>query len=103
MLTIVETRGFTSEAESLLSESDRAELFLHLALNPYSGQVIPGSAGCRKLRWALAGKGKRGGVRVVYVNYLTMGEIVMITIYAKSETGNIPAHLLRIIKETYEN
>jgi len=46
--------------------------------------VVKGSGGCRKVRWSRRGTGKRGGVRVIYFNQLTNGEIYLITMYAKS-------------------
>lgn len=62
--------------------------------------VIPGSGGCRKLRWSRAGTGKRGGVRVIYYNRLDDGTIWLLVTYAKAERGNIPAHILRQVKES---
>ena len=61
--------------------------------------LILGSGGCRKLRWALQSYGKRDGARLIYVNYLAVGEIVLLAIYAKTQVGNIPAHLLKKLKE----
>ena len=63
------------------------------------GPLIPGSGGVRKLRWAQPGRGKRGGIRVIYYSKVRDGVIFMLTIYAKNEEGNIPAHILRKIKE----
>ncbi|OQW94205.1 MAG: transcriptional regulator, partial [Beggiatoa sp. IS2] len=65
--------------------------------------VIPGSGGVRKVRWSRKGSGKRGGVRVIYYNRLTNGEIWLLLIYAKSEQENIPAHILKAIKTEIEN
>ncbi len=59
------------------------------------GDLIPGGGGVRKLRWKADGKGKRGGVRVIYYWRNRAGEIWLLTIYAKNETGNMAAGVLR--------
>ena len=64
-----------------------------------AGDVIPGSGGVRKLRWGVAGLGKRGGLRVIYFLRLRHGEIWMLTLYAKNVADNIPAKVLKKIKE----
>lgn len=53
--------------------------------------MIPNAEGARKVRWTVTGKGKRGGVRVIYFNVTERGEIVLITLYQKSEQENITA------------
>jgi hypothetical protein len=70
---------------------------------PEAGKIVPGSGGVRKLRWSIAGKGKRGGVRVIYYFKKHENEIWMLTIYGKSEMENIPAHILRQIAEEVKN
>ena len=57
----------------------------------------------RKVRWGSTGRGKRGGVRVIYFNRLANGEIWLLLVYGKSVRENIPAHVLRQIKEEIEN
>jgi hypothetical protein len=68
-----------------------------------AGDVVPGSGGCRKVRWSRAGSGKRGGVRVVYFTRLAAGEIWLLLVYAKSVRDNIPGHLLKAVREEIEN
>ncbi len=70
-----------------------------LALHPDTGDLIPGSGGVRKLRWKADGKGKRGGVRVIDYWRNRAGEIWLLTIYAKNETENIAAGVLRQLKQ----
>ncbi len=70
-----------------------------LHANPESGDVVPGSGGCRKIRWSRTGTGKRGGVRVIYYNQIADGRIYLLLIYAKSAQENIPANVLLKIKE----
>lgn len=103
MYTIIETPTFVSDAKDLWTEEERGAFCAWLAENPDAGDVIPGSGGCRKVRWARAGKGKSGGVRVIYFTKLPSGEIWLLVIYAKSVRGNIPAHLLKAIREAIEN
>lgn len=62
----VETPIFTEEIESLLPPESFRGLQLALLLRPDAGDLIRGSGGLRKLRWELPGKGKRGGLRVIY-------------------------------------
>ena len=79
------------------------EFFEWLSGNPEAGDVVPGSGGCRKVRWSRTGSGKRGGVRVVYYLRLASGEIWLLLVYPKSEQDNIPAHLLKAVREEIEN
>jgi len=74
-----------------------------LTLHPEAGAIIPGSGGVRKLRWAGSGRGKRGGLRVIYYWRKHTGEIWMLTLYAKNETENIPTQTLKAIKEAIES
>jgi hypothetical protein len=103
MYTIAETELFMHDAKTLWSESERGEFCAWLAQNPDAGDVIQKSGGCRKVRWARAGTGKSGGVRVIYLNRLNEGRIFLLVIYAKSVRGNIPAHLLKAIAEEIQN
>lgn len=89
MRTVIETPAFQKQAEKIWSEDERLNFIDWIASNPLAGDVIPGADGARKVRWSIAGKGKRGGVRIVYFNLSDDGVIVLITIYQKSWQENI--------------
>lgn len=103
MLTIIETPTFATDAKALWTEEERGAFCAWLASNPNAGDVIPGSGGCRKVRWSRVGTGKSGGVRVIYFTRLANGELWLLVIYSKSVRGNIPAHILKSIREVIEN
>ena len=67
----IELSSFAEIRDSLFTDDEFLELQLYLCQQPAAGDTIPGTAGCRKLRWAARGKGKRGGARVVYFIRLT--------------------------------
>src|SRR5690606_31230894 len=95
MYTVIETPLFASFAGDYWSDADREAFAVFIASNPEVGDVVPGSGGVRKMRWGAQGRGKRGGVRVIYFNRLANGEIWLLTIYGKGVRENIPAHVLR--------
>jgi mRNA-degrading endonuclease RelE of RelBE toxin-antitoxin system len=68
-MTVVETERFLKDVRPLLSDAERAELVAFIGANPEAGEVLPETGGVRKIRWALAGKGKRGGARVIYYHH----------------------------------
>ena len=103
MYTIVETPTFAADAREIWSEEERGAFCAWLAANPEVGAVIRGSGGCRKVRWAIAGEGKRGGARIIHFNRLANGEIWLLLIYAKNVTANIPSHLLKAIRQEIED
>ena len=103
MLSIVETPRFMRMADSFWNDTDRLEFINFIAASPDAGAVIPGSGGLRKIRWGQSGRGKRGGVRVIYYNRLANGEIWLLLVYDKTVQENIPPHILRKIKEEIEN
>jgi hypothetical protein len=103
MLTVVETPTFSRLANDLWTDDERSEFVNWIAQHSEAGDVIPGSGGCRKVRWTRQGTGKRGGVRIIYFNRLTSGEIWLLLIYAKNVRENIPAHVLKRIKEEIEH
>jgi hypothetical protein len=103
MYTIVETPTFAEDTRKIWTEQERGAFCAWLAANPEAGDVIPGSGGCRKVRWSITGSGKRGGARIIYFNRLANGEIWLLVIYTKSVVGSIPAHLLKSIREAIEH
>ena len=103
MLTVIETPMFVRLASDCWNDKARISFITFIAGNPDAGDVVPGSGGVRKVRWGSAGRGKRGGVRVLYFNRLANGEIWLLLVYEKSIRENIPAHVLRQIKEEIEN
>ena len=103
MYTIIETPTFKDDAKNIWSEEERGAFCAWLAANPEAGDVIPSSGGCRKIRWAITGKGKRGGARIIYFNRHSNGEIWLLVIYSKSVKGNIPSHILKSIREVIEH
>ncbi len=103
MLTFIELESFALVRDKYLDDDDFAEFQWYLAGQPDAGNVIPGSGGCRKVRWALAGRGKRGGARVIYFLRLVSGQIVLVTMYGKNVRENIDPALLKRLKEGFEN
>jgi hypothetical protein len=65
-MVFIKTPTFTADVKAFLSDEDDAALQLHLVNQPDAGDVIAGTGGLRKVRWATAGCGKRGGTRVIY-------------------------------------
>jgi hypothetical protein len=89
MLTVVETSAFARRAGKLLSTEEREDLIFLLALHPQSGDEIPGTGGVRKVRFAARGKGKSGGVRVVYYFFDEENPLYAIFLYGKNEQANL--------------
>lgn len=89
MHTVIETQAFQKQAERLWSEDERLRFIGWIAQNPLAGEVIPGAGGARKVRWAVSGRGKRGGVRVIYFHLCQRNEVVLVMIYAKNERTNV--------------
>jgi len=90
---------FTRNLSLLRDDDGYLELQLHLMERPESGVVIPGSGGLRKLRWAGSGRGKRGGLRLIYYYVTAEGEILLLHLYAKNETENLDAAMTKQLKQ----
>jgi hypothetical protein len=99
ILTVVETAAFARSAEKLLTAGERDELVFMLALNPQNGDEIPGTGGVRKLRFGAKGKGKSGGVRVIYYYYDLENPLYAILLYGKNEQGDLTPRQKKDISE----
>ncbi len=75
MYSFIETRLFSRLVSEFLSDEEYQRLQHRLVEDPAAGDLIPGSGGIRKLRWKVSGRGKRGGVRVIYYARTKQGEI----------------------------
>jgi hypothetical protein len=102
-LTLIETPLFSKQWPDYWDEDERGAFCAWLATYADAGDVIPGSGGCRKVRWSRRGMGKRGGVRIIYHLATAAGPIWLLLIYSKSARDNIPAHVLREIREEIEH
>jgi len=72
-----------------LNEENIQEIENIIIENPTAGDVIEGTGGMRKLRYALQNKGKSGGARIIYINYLTYHKSYLIAVFQKSEIKNL--------------
>ena len=89
MFTVLETPTFQKQVAKVWTEAERLEFIAWIAANPTAGDVIPGADGARKVRWAVQGKGKRGGARVVYFNLSDDELVLLVAVYAKADKTNI--------------
>ena len=71
--------------------------------NPEAGELIPRSGGVRKVRWARAGMGREGGLRVIYYVRYKPNEFWLLTLYAKAKHENIPGHILKELLEVFRD
>ena len=99
----IEASAFTKYLYDYLSEEEYLGLQSFLLQYPETGAIVRGSGGVRKVRWTISGKGKSGGVRVIYYFKKQDDEIWLLTIYSKNEMESIPAHILRQIAKEIEN
>lgn len=99
MISFVKTKLFTRLIGDLLGDDESALLQQTPIADPEIGDVILGSGGVRKMRWGAVGRGKRGGLRVIYFLRTRQGQIWMLTVYPKNVADSIPAHVLRQIKD----
>lgn len=93
----IETPVFTKQITSLLDDADYRQLQVTLALKPRAGDIIRGSGGLRKIRWAARGRGKSGGIRAIY--YLVAEEeIYFLFAYAKNKQEDLDSGQLRLLR-----
>lgn len=100
MLEFRETDVFTRTITALLSDDEYSELQGALVLDPEAGDLIKDTGGLRKLRWSQQqrGKGKRGGIRVIYYWYVKGSLIYMLLAYSKNERDDLSAAQKRVLK-----
>ena len=89
MLTIAEVPEYIRRAEKLLTEEERRDIVDYLAANPRAGDIMEGTGGVRKLRWGRQGRGKSGGVRVIYYVHSELMPLYLLTLFAKNERANL--------------
>lgn len=71
-------------------------------MRPEAGDLIPGSGGLRKLRWRIIGKGKRGGLRIIYYWDVSDESFFMLAVYKKSKKEDLTQQQLRILRGLVE-
>ena len=101
-MRFTETTLFAKHRSNLLSDEEYDALCRHLAERPEAGALIQKSGGLRKVRWAAGGKGKSGGVRVIYYWARSDDEIFLMTVYSKGEKDNLSAREVKLLRKLLE-
>jgi hypothetical protein len=89
MITIAETSEYRKQAEKQLPLEERTAIISYLAQHPCGGEIMEGTGGIRKLRWAKPGKGKSGGVRIIYYYHNNDMPLYLITLFSKNQKVNL--------------
>ena len=89
MQTVAEMPEFIRNAKRLLGDEEIQTLISYLAEHPSSGVRMAGTGGVRKLRWACEGRGKSGGVRVIYYVHSERLPLYLLTVFGKNEKANL--------------
>lgn len=97
-MQFIETPIFTKRITSLLSDQDYRLLQLELAIRPDSGDLIKQSGGLRKIRWSGSGRGKSGGIRVIYYFVDAKQQVYMLFAYAKNESDDLSVDQVKLLK-----
>ena len=102
-MEFIETTIFTKLLPRYLSDNEYRAFQWYLLKTPDAGDIVRGSGGVRKIRWAQDGKGKRGSIRIMYYWKKSDEEIWLLTIFSKNEKAAIPGHILKKIAREIEN
>jgi hypothetical protein len=89
LTTITELPEYIRRANTLLSEAERKAVIDYLAAHPLNGDIMEDTGGIRKLRWASGGKGKSGGVRIIYYYHDLRIPLYLLTVFGKNEKSNV--------------
>ena len=98
-MRFIETPIFTKIITALLDDEDYRRLQIALMLRPEQGPIIRGAGGLRKVRWAKAGAGKRGGLRVIYYWASKESALFMLYAYSKSDQADLTSTQARVLAE----
>jgi mRNA-degrading endonuclease RelE of RelBE toxin-antitoxin system len=101
-MRIIETSIFTKRINALLTDEEYRRIQNELIINPVKGKVIQGSGGLRKIRSGISGRGKSGGVRIIYYWIIKRDIILMLFAYPKNEQDNLTPSQLKILKSLVE-
>jgi len=101
-MIFIESKAFEKLREKYLDDESYRDLQNFLVLQPLSGDVIQGTGGLRKLRWSANGKGKRGGIRTIYLYLTEKSHIHFLTVYAKNEMSDLTSDEKKILKRIVE-
>lgn len=89
MIVIAEVPEYIREADKQLSETERQDVLNYLSAHPKAGDLIEGTGGIRKLRWGKGGRGKSGGVRIIYYYHSDLMPLYLLSIFAKNAQVNL--------------
>ena len=104
VLRFVETPLFTEDIVQILTDLEYFELQTALILQPDLGELIPGTGGLRKMRWGFPshGRGKRGGIRIIYYWYTSESLIYLLMVYPKSKREDLSARQKQMLRKIAE-
>jgi mRNA-degrading endonuclease RelE of RelBE toxin-antitoxin system len=102
-MVFVELAAFASFREARWTDEAFRALQSFLLASPAVGDVIPGTNGLRKLRWAIAGRGKSAGARVIYYWAASTGTVYLIFAYEKSKQSDLTQRQIRVLGALMRN
>ena len=98
-MEFIESKSFDSVRENYFDDDEFQQFQEWLMANPESGDRIKGSGGIRMVRWSVKGKGKRGGVRVIYYYIVPQSQLLLMTMYRKNELSDLTQKEIRILRD----
>jgi len=98
-LLIIETSVFTKQIRAELDDDSYRLLQVELARNPEAGALIRGTGGLRKIRWAARGRGKSGGIRVIYYWHRPKDSLLMLLAYGKNVQDDLTPAQRRVLRD----
>lgn len=103
-MEFIEAPAFTRHVHEYLKDASYRALQERLIGNPDSGDVMPGTGGFRKMRWgdSRRGKGRRGGLRIIYFYFESEQQIWLMTLYGKNEAADLTPKEKKALKAALE-
>lgn len=102
LVSVVETQSFQRDASGCMSEEETNTFISHIAANPESGDVIKGTGGIRKVRWAIQTRGNRSGVRIIYYFHDLNMPLFLLAVFKKNEKEDLSAEEKKLLRSLSE-